>query len=461
MRASFITTLFAAVAAAAPTLTPDWPTADGRPGIGVEFETLFRFEDRAKKCPRRKSDLLKKSLIDNRQGRNFKFTVDTVEEEFKLAPEYILDGTKIKVGSGDAARAGKDAAADFMEWSPQVTAPMPLEALYALMKDHKLSIANNVLVGFGRFSFGTRALVPKDAFRTSPNGISRTAASDDVLAFASLVLSYAKGSLFTTSRNPENRVLDPGSSMKLTTDFMPRTDFNGLYDQVKAKIPGNLFSLMEILACYKLEPSRQDRNKLAIFFDTTFCTGTTAAPVPNGRLATIELSVPGGPTLRIKDWIDGIGAGKGFALSGNTIRESRGGKDMLSALDEAIDGSIGGLKRATEEVLGTARRVPLFEFRQLDSVFTSQWENFMQRADNAVAKLHRDFANAPRKRSMVPIPASCFPKTPATPNRPANPPSRPAAPPTRPAAPPSRPATRPGRPAAPPADPRRPGRPRA
>jgi hypothetical protein len=126
MRASFITACLLALAAAAPAITDECeaalqtqlgdgltaPTADGRPGLGVEFETLFRFNNR--NCPRRESDKLKKSLIDNRQGPNFKFTVDTLSEEFKLAPEYIMDGTKIKVGTGDAVRAGRAAAADFV-----------------------------------------------------------------------------------------------------------------------------------------------------------------------------------------------------------------------------------------------------------------------------------------------------------------------------------------------------------
>jgi membrane peptidoglycan carboxypeptidase len=165
------------------------------------------------------------------------------------------------------------------------------------------------------------------------------------------------------------------------------------------------------------------------------------------------------------DRIDGIASGKEFILDGKSFKESPGGKDMLSTFDESIDGSIGGLKKATEEVLGTARRVPLFEFRDLDTLPTKDWEDFMKRADEAVEKLHQEFANAPPKRRSIPIPASCTPNQPALPNRPDTP-NRPATPnrpptPNRPAAP-NRPAT-PKRPATlkPPTSPRRPARPRA
>ena len=82
---------------------------------------------------------------------------------------------------------------------------------------------------------------------------------------------------------------------------------------------------------------------------------------------------------------------------------------MLSSLDETVDSSIGGLKKATEEVLDTYHKVPLFGFRNLNQIRTSEWENFMKRIDESVQTIHQKFANAPAKKRSLPIPDHCFP----------------------------------------------------
>lgn len=70
--------------------------------------------------------------------------------------------------------------------------------------------------------------------------------------------------------------------------------------------------------------------------------------------------------------------------------------DGLSDFDTSIDGSIGGLKTATEHVFNTQRAVPLFEFRDLVHYpTTSQFESFMSDADSAIQELHKKFATAP------------------------------------------------------------------
>lgn len=121
---------------------------------------------------------------------------------------------------------------------------MPLEALYSLMKEQKaisdpLDKKRNILDGFGRDGL---TLVTKDFFQSSPNGIDASTVTDDVLGFCSLVLSYGK-----IAANK----LKPDESPKLYMTFMPRTEFNTLFEQVKSKIPGDLFDLFNILACYK------------------------------------------------------------------------------------------------------------------------------------------------------------------------------------------------------------------
>lgn len=83
----------------------------------------------------------------------------------------------------------------------------------------------------------------KNWFKSRPNGIDPTEVTDDVLAFCSMVLTYAK-----SATNP----LKPDESPKLRTTFMPWTDFNTLYKQVHEKLPGDIFNLFNTLACYKL-----------------------------------------------------------------------------------------------------------------------------------------------------------------------------------------------------------------
>lgn len=70
--------------------------------------------------------------------------------------------------------------------------------------------------------------------------------------------------------------------------------------------------------------------------------------------------------------------------------------DGLSEFDTSIDGSIGGLKTATEHVYNTQRAVPLFEFRDLVHYpTTSEFGSFMAQADEAIQALHKKFATAP------------------------------------------------------------------
>ena len=85
-------------------------------------------------------------------------------------------------------------------------------------------------------------LVTKDYFKSKPNYIDETKLTDDVLGFLTLVLSYAKAAKI--------KDLKPDQSPKQLLSFMPRTELNTIYGQVKSKIPGDLFTLHDTLACY-------------------------------------------------------------------------------------------------------------------------------------------------------------------------------------------------------------------
>lgn len=126
-------------------------------------------------------------------------------------------------------------------WSPQMTTPMPLERLYSLMVENKkdpLPNDRNVLDVASSVYPDAPFLVTKEHFQSSPNGIESSTVTDDLLAFSTLVLSYAKAARGTTLR--------PGQSPKLFTTFMPRTEFNTIFQQVQNKIPDELFDLLLI-----------------------------------------------------------------------------------------------------------------------------------------------------------------------------------------------------------------------
>ena len=88
--------------------------------------------------------------------------------------------------------------------------------------------------------------------------------------------------------------------------------------------------------------------------------------------------------MNIKAWIQGI--------RGESASDS---KDLLSAFDESIDASIGGLSGQTEKMYNSQRSVPLFEFRDLQDIDTTKFETFMDSVDSSIQDLHKDFANSP------------------------------------------------------------------
>lgn len=127
---------------------------------------------------------------------------------------------------------------------------MPLEALYKLMQENVENPEpgdRNILDGENFRYPGDKFLhlVTKNHFQSSPGGISPEQASDDILAFSTLVMAYAKAAR-------ENRL--PEQSPKIFTVFMPRTNFNKMFSHVSSRLPAkgdDLWGLFNILACYK------------------------------------------------------------------------------------------------------------------------------------------------------------------------------------------------------------------
>ena len=98
--------------------TNDGGTFDKSPGIGVEFESnslIFRND----KCPLNDAFKSKAKEVSGRKDKNnhWALTVDTTSTakgNVNLAGEYILNGKKIKLGSGDAGKAAQEVSKDLV-----------------------------------------------------------------------------------------------------------------------------------------------------------------------------------------------------------------------------------------------------------------------------------------------------------------------------------------------------------
>ena len=132
-----------------------------------------------------------------------------------------------------------DGTAAGLKWAMQVTAPLPLEAISDLFSKAVTGGSSDLLPGISP----ERGVVSvtKSFFQASPNGISSDSVKDDVLGFFSLVISYAKGA----------KEEDEDTSPKEIISIMPRTDWTNIFNQVKSAIPGSLYDVVKIVACYK------------------------------------------------------------------------------------------------------------------------------------------------------------------------------------------------------------------
>ena len=168
---------------------------------------------------------------------------------------------------------------DHIPWIPQVTTSMPLEALYALMKENVQGVTNgrNVLNGLIPRSRGQNLqLVTKEYFQALSPKIDIDKVNDAVLGFCTLVLSYAKAA--NKPINPhDHNVIE--MSPKSWIPFMPRTEFVTIYQAVKSVFSpaGELFDIFNTLACYKTDDNLQVRYVARVILQLT-CLANSMQP---------------------------------------------------------------------------------------------------------------------------------------------------------------------------------------
>ena len=120
--------------------------------------------------------------------------------------------------------------------------------------------------------------------------------------------------------------------------------------------------------------------------DGDYCGGTVEAPEPNdkmdGQTFKTSNSEGGSDSCTVQEWIQSIQDGTS--------------PDRLSEVDGVIDGSIGGLKDALENVINTDRAVPLFEFRRLPGVKSTDIKDRVTNAEQALIDYHHALGAVPR-----------------------------------------------------------------
>ncbi|KAL9116137.1 MAG: hypothetical protein Q9227_000506 [Pyrenula ochraceoflavens] len=399
-------------------------STDLSPGIGLEFETShITFEPSAAfSLDKWQTFTFKRECVGNRRGKGWALTADTTRVGAHggvLTAEYVVEGEVVKLGSSGSGgglkrvvgeiledlrawspsrdmddnrvtiggskdglntwritrpETSNKASIDRMVWLPQINAPMPLEAIYELLR---IAIfhpeeKSNVLLPTQHMFRGTNFVyVTRDFF---PGDFGETAGiTDDVLGFLSILLSYAKGA----------GIIGDKRSPKLLFMLMPRTDFKTMYGLVRHKIPwNNLFRLVEQLACWKWDDGK-------VVLDALYChppKKPSSYPIPNGSFAALFYSLGDPPNTRkllIRDWI-------------NSIADlDSAGTDELAKIDPPQ--SIGGLRDTVAHVFGTQRAVPIWEFRSLPSIVTTEFGDFADRAERAVLDYHREFKREPTK----------------------------------------------------------------
>ncbi|SLM39732.1 hypothetical protein LPUS_10336 [Lasallia pustulata] len=397
------------------TPTLDGLTSDKSAGIGVEFEVSAVVFSKPG-CSPADTNQAKGQQVGDRKGDNWQLTADTTSEIAGLLnAEYILNGKTIKVGTGAASAAAAAVSSDIIAWSPysgmpnnqwniegnncnpwaisnpgtgnsagdigwstQVTAPLPFEAINDLFAAALVTPVTSPLLPSIRPSNNIVSATQK-FFQSSPNGISPDSVKADVLGFFSLVISYAKKA---TPTSPPNYM---EKSPKFTISIMPRTEFVTLYAQVKSTLPGTgtLYNLVKILACYKNDEDED------VELDPQFCGGTVAAPEPNSYMDGIGWCLKNTDTndqdcLTVEDWMTSIASGSS--------------PDKLTKLDGLIDGQIGGLGTALENIIDSTRAVPLFEFRNLAGVKAGKMQDAVSKAEQAVITYFNKYKTLPQRK---------------------------------------------------------------
>ena len=231
-------------------------------------------------------------------------------------------------------------------WGQQITAPIPLASLYAMLPiadphDPNAPAKTHPFVAARSLIRLTRDDLPAPILKAK---CSETEI-DALLALLSLIVSYAK-------QGPRDTV---AKGLKHLIPIMPRTDFAAMVRSCEPAIAA--FGSVRDLVTYVCD-------------------------VRNIELKTARLYWQSGAAviaLQVTDWLDQLPK-----------------KDLVAEHDRAFrHAQIGGLGATMEHLIGRPDlQAPIFEFRDVGGCATSQLPAFMERVEYEVRRIHELAAKA-------------------------------------------------------------------
>ena len=221
-------------------------------------------------------------------------------------------------------------------WGQQVTAPIPLSSLYAMLpeSDHSgmTQQKHNLVITNGLVKVTFEDLPEKLRVAGRPQ-----VQLDALMALLSLMVSYIK-------EGPRDTV---AKGLKHLTPIMPRTDFATM-----------------VLSCADTISAYGDLSDLV----AQVCAKRTI----DFKGSTLYWK---GHTLAATDWIRALP-----------------GKDLVAEYDKSYrHGQVGGLGSKTEHLVGRPKvEAPVFEFRDIGSCVSGDIDTWMDGVETEVRRIHKD-----------------------------------------------------------------------
>jgi len=251
---------------------------------------------------------------------------------------------------------------------------MPLEAVLQILSDAK-SKTKNPLASPGALYGPKLQILTKDNFK-SFSKIKASDITDEFLGFFSILASYCTLASFS----------DPKQGPKHLIPIMPRTDLVTQYNKfiapkLKDQLSDKTTNLFDIIKA----ATGSSNLELQTF---KWATGTIT-PIKDDWTGKADDIKAG--TLQVWKFLNYL---QGYDKLGKKPLPQM---DLLTLMDKTMrHGQIGGLGNHMEDVLGTKKLVPIFEFRELAPVLGSALATTLGSYEDTTIAFHKQFS----KRSI-------------------------------------------------------------
>jgi len=251
---------------------------------------------------------------------------------------------------------------------------MPLEAVLQILGDSKSRSKTNPLASSGALYADKIQILTKDNFK-SFSKIKASDIDDEFLGFFSILASYC----FLA------QLSDPKQGPKHLIPIMPRTDFVTQYNTfIAAKLKDQLSD--KTTSLYDIIQAVTGSNSGLATQNFKWATGTVTPIKDNwdGKADDIKAG-----TLAVFKFLNYL---QGYD---KIAKKSLPQMDLLTLMDKTMrHGQIGGLGNKMEDILGTTKLVPIFEFRELTPIVGSSLATTLGSYEDKVISYHQQSAQA-------------------------------------------------------------------